>query len=149
MNQSIAEIKVSYSEKIMMSEAVQIKSSQDAFKVFWDTWDHSQIGYCEHFKIILANRANRVKGVITISQGGVSGTMVDSKMIFAAALKCCACSIFLAHNHPSGGLTPSEADKSLTRKLKEAGKLLDITVLDHLILSPEERYVSFADEGWM
>jgi DNA repair protein RadC len=81
-----------------------------------------------------------------ISRGGISGTVADPKLIFAAALKASASSIILAHNHPSGSLKPSEADIRLTKKLKEGGLYLEIPVLDHIILS-KEGYYSFADEG--
>jgi DNA repair protein RadC len=102
----------------------------------------------EEFKMILLNRANRVLGLFTVSQGGQAGTVADPKIIFATALKANTASIILAHNHPSGNLKPSQADISLTQKLVSAGQLLDIAVLDHLILTSEE-YFSFADQGLM
>jgi DNA repair protein RadC len=81
-----------------------------------------------------------------VSSGGVAGTVADPKLIFGVALKANACSVILVHNHPSDNLKPSNADKMLTEKIKQGGKLLDISVLDHLIISPEG-YYSFADEG--
>jgi DNA repair protein RadC len=84
-----------------------------------------------------------------VSQGGLAGTVVDPKVVFAAALKARASSLILAHNHPSGNLKPSQADTDLTNKIKQGGELLDIAILDHLILSPEGGYFSFADEGLM
>lgn len=87
--------------------------------------------------------------ICPISKGGVSGTVVDLKIVFAAALKGRASSIILAHNHPSGNLKPSQADIELTRKFRKAGEILDISVLDHLILSPDGDYYSFADENRM
>lgn len=87
-------------------------------------------------------------GVFQVSTGGMCGTIADPRVIFAAALKACATSIILAHNHPSGNLQPSQSDIDLTNKLKAAGKLLDIEVLDHIILA-EDTYLSFADEGIM
>ena len=100
----------------------------------------------EEFWILLLNRANRLIKKIQISQGGVAGTVADPKIIFKFALDELASGIILAHNHPSGNLTASQADLDLTRKLKEAGKLLDIQVLDHLIVAGQ-KYFSFADEG--
>jgi DNA repair protein RadC len=85
-------------------------------------------------------------GLFHASKGGVAGTVVDLKVVFAAALKARASSMIFAHNHPSGNLLPSQADLDLTKRFKEAGKILDIQVLDHLILSPDDRYYSFADE---
>ncbi|RYY22608.1 MAG: DNA repair protein, partial [Sphingobacteriaceae bacterium] len=98
--------------------------------------------------VMLLNRANRVLGVYLVSSGGVAGTICDPKLVFQAALKANASTLILAHNHPSGNLNPSEADIKLTRKLVEAGKLLELPVCDHLILS-EEGYLSMADEGLM
>jgi DNA repair protein RadC len=100
----------------------------------------------EEFWIVLLNRANRVIGKVKISSGGVSGTVVDAKIVFRKALEERATSIILCHNHPSGNLRPSQADIDLTKKLKNAGQNLDISVLDHLIIS-EKGYFSFADEG--
>lgn len=100
----------------------------------------------EEFWIILLNRSNQVISKQNISSGGVSGTVADPKLIFKKALEHLASSIILIHNHPSGNLNPSEADRQLTNKLKEAGKFLDIPVLDHVIFT-DEKYYSFADEG--
>ena len=100
----------------------------------------------EEGKIILLNQANRVLSLFSLSQGGITGTVMDPKLIFIAALKRGACNIILCHNHPSGNLKPSKSDEDLTSKVKAAGALLDIKVLDHIIIS-SEGYFSFADEG--
>ena len=100
----------------------------------------------EEFWILLLNRANEVLRPVQISAGGLSGTVADPRMIFKVGLEYLACGVILAHNHPSGNLTPSQADRDLTRKLKEGGRLLDIPILDHLIIS-DHTYLSFADEG--
>ena len=100
----------------------------------------------EQFWVLLLNRANEIIRPVQISIGGVAGTVADPKMIFKAAIEHLASSIILVHNHPSGNLTPSQADKDLTKKVKEAGKTLDIPVLDHLIFS-DNGYFSFADEA--
>jgi DNA repair protein RadC len=102
----------------------------------------------EAFWVVLLNRANRVIKKNQISLGGVSGTVADPKIIFKLALEELASGIILAHNHPSGNLTASQADIDLTKKLKEAGKLLEIQVLDHLIIAGQ-KYFSFADEGML
>lgn len=102
----------------------------------------------EEFWILLLNRANEVLRPVQVSSGGVSGTVADPKLIFKHALEQLASAIILFHNHPSGNLMPSQADKDLTRKLKDAGRLLDIPVLDHLIFT-DSTYFSFADEGIM
>lgn len=102
----------------------------------------------EEFWVLLLSRRAEVIGREQISQGGVSGTVVDAKMIFSRALEVKASSIILCHNHPSGNPNPSQADKSLTAKLIKAGESLDIFVLDHLIIAAGT-YFSFADEGLM
>jgi len=102
----------------------------------------------EEFWILLLNRANLVLDRIQLSQGGTSGTVVDAKMVFRAALEGQASGIILVHNHPSGSLRPSQHDIDLTKKLRDAGKTLDINVMDHLIVT-DRGYYSFADEGMM
>lgn len=100
----------------------------------------------EEFWILLLNRNNLVIDKMMVSQGGLSGTVIDVRIILKMALDKLACSIILCHNHPSGNLIPSEADKEITKKIKEAGKHMDIPVLDHLIIG-NDSYFSFADEG--
>lgn len=102
----------------------------------------------EEFWLLLLTRANEVIRPVQVSQGGVSGTVADPKIIFKLALEHLASSIILVHNHPSGNLKPSEADRELTRRLSSAGKLLEIPILDHLIFT-DAGYLSFADEGLM
>ena len=122
----------------------QIKSSSDGFKAIAPILIDLPH---EEFWILLMNRSNYVIGRELVSSGGVSGTVVDAKMVFRKALeKSGATSIILCHNHPSGNLQPSQADILLTKKLKKAGEVLDMTVFDHLIVS-ERGYFSFADEG--
>jgi len=145
-NFEVAEVQVSYKPKFKASERPRITSAKDSFNILLNQWDHNKLEYIEQFKIMLLNRGNRVLGVMEVSQGGFAGTVADPKVIFSTALKCCASSIILAHNHPSGTLKPSQADINLTRKLKDGGALLDIAVLDHLIIA-SEGYYSFADEG--
>lgn len=102
----------------------------------------------EQFWMLLLNRGNRLIRKIQISEGGISGTVVDPKKIFNMVLEHRASSIIIGHNHPSGNLEPSEADKKLTRKIRDAGILLDIDVLDHIIVG-DDSYYSFADQGEM
>ena len=142
----VTEIKMVYQNRIKATERPQIRSSNDAYFLLAENWSE-QIGLIEEFYILLLDRSNRVMGRHLVSMGGVAGTVVDAKIVFACALKCRASSIILAHNHPSGNLKPSHADINLTQKLKQGGELLDIAILDHLILSPDGGYVSFADEG--
>lgn len=98
----------------------------------------------EEFWVIFLNRNNSVIKTECISRGGVSGTVVDIRLILKLAIECLASAIVIAHNHPSGSLKPSEADKALTKKVKEAGKLMEIELQDHLIIG-EQNYYSFGD----
>lgn len=102
----------------------------------------------EEFWVVFLNRANVVIKKESFSSGGIAGTVVDTRLIFRKALEYLACSIVLAHNHPSGNLEPSKSDKVLTKKIKEAGLLMDITVLDHLIFT-NHGYFSFADKSML
>lgn len=126
-------------------EKPRISSSRDGFQLLRA---NLQDIHHEEFWIILLNRANRVIKKCQISQGGVAGTVADPKIIFKLALAELASGIILAHNHPSGNLTASQADIDLTKKIREAGKLLEIQVLDHLIVAGQ-KYFSFADEGML
>jgi len=121
----------------------KITSSRDAYRIL-----HSIIGDLpyEEFWVLMLNRANKIIKKVRISEGGISGTVVDPKKVFKFSLELHASSIILGHNHPSGLITPSEADMKITKKLVEAGKLLEIAVLDHLIIGQDQFY-SFADEG--
>lgn len=122
-----------------------ITSSRDAFELLYaDLADQS----FEEFWIILLKRNNQIISKRRISEGGIAGTVADPKKIFKIALDAQASSIILCHNHPSGNLKPSEQDKLLTRKIVQAGKTLEIAVLDHLIFG-NESYISFADENML
>ncbi|MGB4400016.1 MAG: JAB domain-containing protein, partial [Daejeonella sp.] len=118
------------------------------YNILLQNWDMNKIDLLEQFKILLLNRANKVLGIYEVSSGGMTGTVADPKLIFSTALKGCANSIILSHNHPSGNLKPSQADINLTQKLRTAGSFLDIDVLDHIILT-SEGYISFVEEGLM
>jgi DNA repair protein RadC len=121
----------------------KVVSSRDAFDIF-----RSVIGDLpyEEFWMLILNKANRVSQKVRISEGGVSGTVVDPKKIYKIALDHHASSLILGHNHPSGNIQPSEADNKITKKIKDSGFMLDIAVLYHIIIG-EDRYYSFADEG--
>ncbi|MEM0541240.1 JAB domain-containing protein [Flavobacterium sp. j3] len=140
----VAEIKVSYSNTNPIR--VQVTNSQKMFEVIMKHWDLDILEYQEQVKVILLNRANIVLGIYELSKGGISGTVVDIRIILGVALKCNVSAIILVHNHPSGKLVPSEPDKAITKRLKEACNLLEVYLLDHLIIS-KFGYYSFADEG--
>jgi DNA repair protein RadC len=124
-------------------EKPKITSSKDAFDLLkGDMMDLPK----EEFWVLLLNRANRVTKKKRVSEGGVSGTVADPKIIFKMALEELASGVIVAHNHPSGNLQASQSDLDLTKKLKEAGKFLEIQLLDHIIIA-NQKYLSFADEG--
>jgi len=127
----------------VLSEKPQIKDSNTAFILLQK--ELGDLNY-ESFCVILLNRANKVLKIVKISDGGITGTVVDQRKVFKVALDNNATSIILGHNHPSGQLKPSEADIELTNKIKSAGIVLDLPVLDHIIIG-DGKYYSFADEG--
>lgn len=124
-------------------ELKKITSSKAVFEIMQPI-----VGELQHeeFWVLYLNNSNKVIYKTQISKGGITGTVVDTRIIYKTALEHNATSVILVHNHPSGTLIASEADKQITRKLKEAGKHLDILVLDHVIVT-EKSYFSFADDG--
>ena len=142
----IAEIEVKYSTKIKASDRIKVVTSCAAADAFRELWNQS-MEYKESFYAMYLNRNNKVLGIHKVAEGGLCGTVVDVRCVFQVGLKANACSVIVAHNHPSGNEMPSEADKSITQKIKEAGKFLDIPLLDHLIMLPGDGYMSFADDG--
>jgi DNA repair protein RadC len=143
---NVAEVELIYKSKVKASERPQICSSKDAYNVLTHLWDDTKIEFVEQFKVLFLNKANKVLGAYEVSTGGISGTVADPRVIFVAALKANCCAIIVSHNHPSGNLKPSRQDEELTQKIKQAGQLLDIKLLDHVIIT-NEAYFSFADEG--
>lgn len=125
-----------------------LHSSSDIHRILIDhVFDGDTIGYKESFKILLLNNANMLIGYNTISDGGLTSTMVDVRVVMQTALVGNATSIILAHNHPSGMVTPSIQDDKITRKIKQACELLDIRLLDHIIVTPFDGYYSYSDES--
>jgi len=142
----VSEVELVYRNKINPAHRPIVSHSGAAYEVFWQSWDKDRIELVEQFKILLLDYRNNCLGISEISTGSTSACPVDLKIVFATALKARASKIIPAHNHPSGNLLPSDADIQLTRRLVEAGKLLDIAVVDHLILTSRNFY-SFADNG--
>jgi len=145
-NSNLAEITVKYSTKVKSADRPKVRCSQDAERLLRQVFPGFE--HVEFFYIICLNRANQVLGFHQVSKGGLSGTVTDVRVIYQVAIKTNTSGIILAHNHPSGNLQPSEADLKITKKIKEAGTFLDISVLDHLILS-EDGYMSMADDNMM
>lgn len=145
---TVAEVTLSYRPKIRPSQRPIVKTPKDVYEILLGFWNADKIELCEQFCVMLLNNRGNVLGIVELSSGGYTSVVVDTKMIFSVALKACACSIVVAHNHPSGNLKPSSEDIRLTVKLVEAGKILDIPLHDHLIIS-SEGYLSLADEGYI
>jgi DNA repair protein RadC len=142
---TVAEVELIYKSRVKPSERPLVNSSGRCYQLLLQTWDENKIDFVEQFKVLLLNRCNRVLAIYELSTGGITGTVADVRLIMTAALKANAVAVILSHNHPSGNLKPSRADIELTAKIKQAGKFLDIQVLDHVIVT-SEGYYSFADE---
>ena len=142
----LQEVQLSYRNKLKVSQRPKINMAEDALALFRSVWNEHEMELVESFKMLLMNNANKVVGVYHGSTGGATGTIVDIRILLTVALKSNACKIIVAHSPPSGNLTPSSADLKITERLKEAAKLMDIALLDHLILTTESFY-SFANEG--
>ncbi|TLY45986.1 MAG: DNA repair protein [Gammaproteobacteria bacterium] len=141
-----SEISIKYEPKVQPINRPRIKTSEDAYLQCLFFFGIDNLIIKEEAVVLFLNRGNRVLGGYKASSGGIDGTVVDNRLILGIALKCLASGLIVAHNHPSGELNPSRADKDLTQKLKEAAKLMDISLLDHLIIT-SETYFSFANEG--
>jgi len=128
----LAEIEISYSHKVPVKDRFRVTNSRDAFNVIQLFWP--DFNTVEYFYAIYLNRANDILGFHQVSKGGITATVVDVQIIIAIALKSLAKNIICFHNHPSGNLTPSDADRTISKKLKEACKLVDLQLLDHLIV---------------
>ncbi|AWW30161.1 DNA repair protein [Echinicola strongylocentroti] len=146
VSNKVAEIVLSYRPKVKLFQVPKITSSKEAYEVLLENWDKTKLQFIEQFKVMLLNRSNRVLGVVDVSTGGTSGTVADPKIIFAAAVKSNSSGMILVHNHPSGNRFPSNADNNLTERMVNLGKLMELPVLDHIIVTSES-YYSYADEG--
>ena len=144
---NISEVRLVYRTKVKASERLQVKCSKDAFDIFMECWDLDSIEHIEEFKLMLLTRSNKVLGIASISKGGINGTVTDVRIILQYAIKSNASGIIICHNHPSGNMQPSESDQAMTRKIKESGLMMDVQLLDHLIITAEDSYYSFADNG--
>ena len=137
---TVSEVRLVYRTKVKASERLQVKCLKDVFDIFMENWDLNSIEHIEEFKLLLMNRSNSVLGIMPVSKGGLSGTVTDVRLIFQGAIKANASGIIVCHNHPSVNLNPSEFDAKLTQKIKQAGLLMDILLLDHFIITSEGSY---------
>lgn len=140
----VAEISLSYQNKVAAKDRPKISNAEDAYKLLHAIWDKDKIEMQEQFYMLLLTNANRVLGRVHLSSGGTTGTLVDLKYIVVSIAKANASAIILAHNHPSGTLKPSKADIDLTLKIRDICNVLGTPVLDHVIITPHDGYFSFA-----
>ena len=141
---TVGEVELTY--KSTSRSRSKIYSSEDAYRYLLPTYKEGTICYKEYFKVLLLSQSNQVLGYTLISEGGITETCADVRVILQAALLTNSVALVLAHNHPSGNLKPSRQDMEITKQVKEAAKLMRISVIDHLILT-DAGYYSFADEG--
>ena len=141
---SLEEIKVSYNPSV--DTKPKVASLNDAYQYFLEIFDKDALSIREECVVLFLNRANRALGFYRLSIGGITGTVVDIRLILGIAVKCLACGIIIAHNHPSGNLKPSKSDILLTERLMISARLMEISLLDHLIISATG-YYSFAENG--
>ena len=146
-NQQVAEIQIVYKTKVKAADRVKISNSKDSYNVL----KHFFEPYMEHREVVYAiymNTANKVLHVMRISEGAINNCLIDAKILFQGALNVNACNIIIAHNHPTGSSFPSQQDLTMSLKLRDAAKLLDMQLLDSIILT-EDSYTSLADDGNM
>src|SRR5580693_3324691 len=142
----LSEIQIRYKPKVPAIQRPQIICSEDAYQQFLLLMDQTQFNIREEAAVLFLNRNNRILGGYKLSTGGISGTVLDIRLILSSALKSLSSGIFIAHSHPSGDLRPSRSDIDVTIRLREAARLMDIILLDHLILTTET-FTSMAEHG--
>jgi DNA repair protein RadC len=143
---NVSEVKLTYESNNTRKKKLKVNSSAKIYELMVNNWE--QIEYRESFKILLLDISNHVLGVNIVSMGGISGSIVDVRMILQGALLANASAIVVIHNHPSGNVKPSCADDTITHRIKQASKIMDIALLDHLIIT-KDGYYSYADDGRM
>ena len=143
---AVSEVELVYRSKVKPADRPQVFGAASAYDILLTAWDKNKIEMVEQFNILVLDRQNHCLSFSNIATGGISECSVDAKVVFATALKQRGSGIILAHNHPSGSLKPSSADERITELLCEGGKILQIPIRDHLIVSPRG-YFSFVEEG--
>lgn len=142
----LAEICITYKSRTNTSQRTRVNEPTDVVHYLRAVWNPDTLELLEECFVLCLNGGHQVLGWVKVSSGGFTGTTIDPRLVFAVALQTASTAIILAHNHPSGSLEPSVEDKSITQRLKEAGDILNICVLDHLILTRDE-YFSFQEAG--
>lgn len=145
----VSEISLKYKTKVAAKDRLKISSSEDSYKVLYKTWNKDTMELHEEFIILLLNHANYVLGRVSLSIGTTKATMVDLKFIVVAISKANASGLIIAHNHPSGKTTPSYADRKITKNIGEICKMLDVSLIDHIVITPHDGYFSFRDRNFL
>lgn len=143
----VTEVKLTYKSKVKANEREKVSNSSQSFQVFKSIFDKETIEHKESVWALYLNTANRVLACLLVSEGGISSTMIDPRIVFQCALKLNATAFILCHNHPSGNVEPSNADINMTRKIQVGGEILEIQLIDHLIITSDGQYTSMADRG--
>lgn len=144
---NLGEFTVEYVYHSNLNNRPRVKTSQDAYEIVKLLYDMKKIGLQEQIVVLYLNNNNTVIGSCNLSSGSLTSAVVDLRLILASALKLMATCLILSHNHPSGKMIASEQDKQLTKKLNTALEQCDIKLLDHIIVSPFDEYLSLKDEG--
>lgn len=144
---NLGEVEVSYKYKSTLENRLVVKTPEDALNTLRCLFHTERMGIQEQFIVIFLNRANMVIGSCNLFKGSNSACVVDVKLILAVGLKLMANSVIISHNHPSGNLKPSSEDISLTKKIQSALDAVEMSLLDHLIVSPDFKYLAFSEEG--
>lgn len=144
----VSEIGIYYKSRVPYRDRITINSPDVAYEILKLAWDQNRIELMEEFKILLTDSKNNCLGIVDIASGSINCCIVDTRLLFSAALKARASGIILAHNHPSGNVFPSENDKKLTQKIWQGGDILNIAIHDHLVVS-SQNYYSFVENGIM
>lgn len=143
---TIHEMELVYLPKLKVSELPETTTSKKAVEILMQLFNPNTIRCQEEFIVIYLNNNSRIIGSQKLSKGGINATVVDIRLILSTALKCLATGIIISHNHPSGNLKPSEKDLFITKNINEGCKQVEIKLLDHIIVTPDSGYFSFADE---
>lgn len=145
LSSKFEEVHLIYKNRVSANDRPSVKSPYDAYLILLENWDDEQINLLEECKVLLLDSQLRLMSIASVSKGGLSGTIVDPRIVFSMALKRRANRIILAHNHPSGTLKPSKADISLTKQFIKAGNVLQIPLEDHIIVT-QAGYCSLMNE---
>lgn len=146
---TVSEVEILYKSKTKPSDRIKVACSRQAYEALMMVYDDDKIAHKEFFYAMYLNNANKILAVVKISEGGICSTVADVRVVMQTALLLNATGLMLSHNHSSGNLKPSQSDIELTKKMKAAAQTLELSLMDHIIVTPDSTYYSFADDGMM